>query len=382
MKIVDVRTDIFHYTTYSSKGATGHDHVGSGRRVAHAMLRILTDDGTEGFSFQHPEQLSAAILDNYVRPVLIGQDPLARERLFTEMTHYQRRAGGRFNDRSLNAIDQALWDLAGRKAGMPVYKLIGAYRDKILAYGSIMSGDDVPGGLSSPDDYAAYSLRLVEAGYKAIKLHSWFPPIAGAPDAQMEIDLCTAVREAVGPKIKLMLDGYHWFSRTDALKIGRALEKLAFEWIEEPMDETSMSSYIWLADKLDIPVLGPETISGKNRSRADWVKHEASDILRTGVLNAGGITPSLKVMHTAHSFGLNCEIHGNGAANLALCLSSSNCDWYERGLLHPFLDYEKPPEYLRSLVDPMDADGYVHGSPLPGLGEDIDFDYIEANLVG
>ncbi|MGK6315552.1 enolase C-terminal domain-like protein [Neorhizobium sp. DT-125] len=381
MKVVDIRTDIFFHTSYRSQDSGGHSHPGPGKRVKHALLRIVADDGTEGYSFQHPEQLSAAILDSYVRPVLAGQDPLARERLFDEMVHRQRGSGGRFNDRSLSAVDQALWDLAGRKAGMPVYKLIGAYRDKILAYGSIMCGDDLPGGLSSPEDYAAYSVKLVERGYRAVKLHTWFPPMPGAPDPKMEIAACAAVREAVGPDIRLMLDGYHWYSRTDALRIGRALEKLDFEWFEEPMDETSMSSYAWLADKLDIPVLGPETISGKNRSRAEWVRHEASDILRTGVLNAGGITPSLKVMHTAHSFGLNCEVHGNGAANLALCLSSANCDWYERGLLHPFLDYEQPPEYLRGIVDPMDGEGYVHGSAQPGLGEDIDFEYIEANLA-
>jgi L-alanine-DL-glutamate epimerase-like enolase superfamily enzyme len=379
LKIVDINTEVFHYTSYKSQDSEGHAHPGPAKRVKHALLKIAADDGSMGYAFQHPEQLSKAILDSYVRPVIMGQDPLDRERLFDGMVHRQRGAGGRFNDRSLNAIDQALWDLAGRKAGMPVYKLIGACRDKILAYGSIMCGDDVPGGLSSPDDYAAYAVKLVAQGYKGIKIHTWFPPMPGAPDPDMEIAACTAVREAVGPKIALMLDGYHWFSRTEALKIGRALEKLEFEWFEEPMDETSMSSYAWLTEKLDVPVLGPETISGKNRSRAEWVKHEASTILRTGVLNAGGITPSLKVMHTAHSFGLNCEVHGNGAANLALCLSNSNCDWYERGLLHPFLDYEKPPEYLRSMFDPMDADGYVHGSPLPGLGEDIDFDYIEAN---
>jgi L-alanine-DL-glutamate epimerase-like enolase superfamily enzyme len=78
---------------------------------------------------------------------------------------------------------------------------------------------------------------------------------------------------------------------------------------------------------------------------------------------------------------MHCEVHGGGAANLALCLAVHNCDWYERGLLHPFLDYDVPPAYLHSIPDAMDGDGYVHASPLPGLGEDINFDYIDANLV-
>lgn len=381
MKIIEVKTDVFNYTSYKANDSGGHAHPSTPKRVKHALLRILADDGTEGFSFQHPEQLTEDILNNYVRPVLIGEDPFSREKMFTDMAQRQRGAGGRFNDRSLNAVDQALWDFAGRKAGLPVYKLMGAHRDKILAYGSIMPGGSKGGSLSTPEEFAEYAVKLVERGYRAIKLHTWFPPTPGAPDADKDIAACQAVRDAVGPRIKLILDGYHYYSRTEALRIGRAIEKLDFEWFEEPMDETSMSSYIWLSDKLDIPVTAPETVSGKNRSRAEWIKYGACDMLRAGVLNAGGITPCLKVMHTAHSFGMNCEIHGSGAANLALCLANSNCFYYERGLLHPLLDYEKPPEYLHTIFDPMDNDGFVHGSQLPGLGEDIDFAYIANNLA-
>ena len=78
---------------------------------------------------------------------------------------------------------------------------------------------------------------------------------------------------------------------------------------------------------------------------------------------------------------MNCEVHGNGAANLAVVGAIKNCQWYERGLLHPFLDYDVPPAYLNTLPDPMDADGFVHLSQKPGLGEDINFDYIAANTV-
>ncbi|WP_038820823.1 enolase C-terminal domain-like protein, partial [Pseudomonas syringae] len=80
--------------------------------------------------------------------------------------------------------------------------------------------------------------------------------------------------------IALMLDGYHWYSRTDALYIGRELQKLDFAWFEEPMMEDSAESYAWLAANLDIPVLGPESIAGKYHSRASWVTNKACDILR------------------------------------------------------------------------------------------------------
>lgn len=111
------------------------------------------------------------------------------------------------------------------------------------------------------------------------------------------------------------------------------------------------------------------------------MKNEVCDILRAGVAGVGGIAPCLKVAHMAESFGMDCEVHGNGAANLAVVGAIKNCTWYERGLLHPYLDYDEVPAYLKRLVDPMDADGFVHLSNLPGLGEDIDFDYVETNTL-
>ncbi len=95
----------------------------------------------------------------------------------------------------------------------------------------------------------------------------------------------------------------------------------------------------------------------------------------------GGISATMKVAHLAESFGMNCEVHGNGAANLTVCAAIKNCRWYERGLLHPFMEYDDVPAYLNCLADPMDADGFVHLSQKPGLGEDINFAYIEDHTV-
>jgi L-alanine-DL-glutamate epimerase-like enolase superfamily enzyme len=178
-----------------------------------------------------------------------------------------------------------------------------------------------------------------------------------------------------------MLDAYHGYSRSDALWLGREIQRLGYYWYEEPMNEASISSYAWLAQNLDIAVIGPETADGKFHTRAEWIKAGACDIARTGVHDVGGIGPSLKIIHLAESFGMDCEVHGNGAANLALCAVQKNGHWYERGLLHPHLDYDAVPEYLHSREDPMDSEGYVHLSQKPGLGVDLNFDYIEANLA-
>ena len=78
---------------------------------------------------------------------------------------------------------------------------------------------------------------------------------------------------------------------------------------------------------------------------------------------------------------MSCEVHGTGAANLAVAAAIPNTTYYERGLLHPFIDYDQPPAYLKRIDDEMDEDGWVHLRDEPGLGQDIDFAYIEANLV-
>lgn len=381
MKIATVRGTVFTYPSKRSVDSAGHSHPGPEKPARLAMVTVTADDGSEGHAFGPVEVVRPHVLEAFFRQVMIGAHPFDREKIWQDLAHWQRGSAGQLTDRALAVADQALWDLAGRKLGVPVWRLIGGYRDKVPAYGSTMCGDELTGGLSTPEDYAAFAETLVKRGYKAIKIHTWMPPVAFAPSVEMDIKCCAAVREAVGPDIALMLDGYHWYSRTEALTIGRALEHLNFTWFEEMMDEQSIASYAWLAEQLDIPILGPESAPGKHHTRAEWIAAKASDISRAGVPGVGGITPTLKTAHLADAFGMNCEVHGNGAANLAVVAAIKNCAWYERGLLHPFLDYDAVPAYLKSLPDPMDEDGFVHVSDRPGLGEDIDFDYIAAHTV-
>lgn len=381
IKIESIRAVEFTHPSRRSVDAAGHSHPGPLTTGKLALLTIRSTDGVEGHCFAPPQVVRPHVLDQFVRRVLVGHDAMHRERLWCELEHWQRGSAGQLTDRALGAVDSALWDLIGRALGQPVYQLLGGYRDKVPAYGSTMCGDELAGGLSTPEEYADFALKLVERGYKAIKLHTWMPPVSFAPDPGMDIKACTAVRRAVGPDIELMLDGYHEYSRTDALRIGRALEELGFAWFEEMMNEQSTASYAWLAGQLDVPILGPESLSGKHYARAGWVTAGASDILRAGVTGCGGIGPTMKVAALAESFGMNCEVHGNGAPNLAVCGAIRNCRWYERGLLHPFLDYEEVPAYLNALVDPMDADGFVALPQAPGLGEDINFDYIARHTV-
>jgi len=376
VKIVDVKTETFRYKSNIVRDADGHGHPGAEHDATQSLLTITTDEGIEGHCFG----AKAAVIDSLVKPIIMGEDPFYREKIWRTLFERQRLALDTLSDKVLAAVDCALWDLAGKAANLPVYKLLGATRTKVPAYASTMCGDDLEGGLATPEDYARFALQCQARGYTAFKLHTWQPPYSADP--KRDIAACAAVREAVGPDMVLMIDPYHYYSRAQALYLAKELEKLNFYWMEEPMPEHSMSSYVWLSEQTSLHIVGPETAEGKHFTRAEWMAHHASDMTRAGVRDVGGITPMMKIAHLAESFGVQMESHGPEAANLhVLCAMSVPGEYHERGLLHPFVDYETPPAWLHSLEDPMDDEGYVHISDRPGLGLEINFDYIRDNLV-
>lgn len=380
-KLTGVKVRVFKTVTRMMKDSDGHAHPGPERASEAALVTVGDTDGAEGHCLCSAEALRAQVLDGYVRKVLLGEDGFLRERIWNRLYRMQRGSGGQLSDRAIGYVDQALWDLAGRKLGIPVWKLLGGARTRVPAYASTMCGDDIEGGLRTPEDYGHFAEDLRRQGYSAIKLHTWMPPVPFAPDPDMDAKACAAVREAVGPEVPLMLDANHWYTRMQALRLGRALQALDYTWYEEPMEEASISSYRWLAEQLDIPVIGPETAPGKVFTRAEWISAGACDIVRVGVNDTGGITPAMKIVHLADAYNLEAEVHGGGSGNLAILGAMENGRWYERGLLHPHYDYDALPPHLSSQIDPMGAEGCIAMPQRPGLGDDLNFEHIDDNLV-
>jgi L-alanine-DL-glutamate epimerase-like enolase superfamily enzyme len=377
MKITDVRAEVFGYKSKIVRDAEGHTHPGPEHEATETLIRIMTDEGAEGYCFGAGKD----VIDRLAKPALLGENPLDREKIWQRLKQWQR-TNRQLSDRVLGVVDMALWDLAGRYLDQPVYRLLGGFRDKVPAYASTMIADDLEGGLNSPEAFADFAQKCREQGYPAFKIHTWMPPIDRASGPERDVAACRAVKERVGDSMALMLDPWHYYNREEVLFIGRELEKLGFYWFEEPMEEDNITSYVWLTDKLDIPIVGPETAAGKMFSRAEWIVRGASDISRGGVLDVGGITPLMKIAHLCESFGVRLELHLGGAGNLqVLGAMGIPGEYYERGLLHPFIDYEKPDPWLNEIVDPMDEEGFVQIPQKPGLGLDINFDYIKKNTV-
>jgi L-alanine-DL-glutamate epimerase-like enolase superfamily enzyme len=375
LRIVDVQALTFRYPSRVGVDEEGHAHPAPEHEALKTVTRVRTSAGVDGYCFGGSAE-TAAVATRLIR----GMNPLDREAIWYRLLRVQRLERRTLDDHNLAAVDGALWDFAGRLVGLPVHMLLGGARDRVPAYASTMCGDDIPGGLDSPAAYADFAQACKERGYTAFKMHGWMPPYGA--DVARDIAACRAVRERVGPEMRLMLDAHHDYSRQEALTLGRALEEPGFYWFEEPMNEHSTSSYVWLTEQLDIPIVGPETAAGQMFTRAEWIVRGAADISRVGVFDLGGITPAMKAVHLCQAFGVRAEVHGTGAANLhVLGAMATLGEYYERGLLHPHLDYEAQTPWLAEPIDPLVADGCVPIPRRPGLGEAIDWDFIRDHAV-
>ncbi len=362
--IDDVTLDLF---AWDDIPATQYGlHTGTfGGQSRLGLLTVKTRDGIEGHAFlgsaSRGAQMDGESLIHYLKPILMGQNPLDRERLYKLM--YRRTRSTTL--RAIGAADIALWDIAGKMAGLPIARLIGQFRDTIPAYASSAV-------LGSPEAYAEQAIEFRDAGWAAYKIH---PPTR--PDE--DIQVCRAVREAVGDDCRLMLDSTWAYDYPAALKVGKVAEELGFYWYEDPLDEEDMLNYPKLRQQLSIPLMATEYSPGGLYSYAPWLITQATDYLRGDVAVKGGITGILKGAHLAEAFKMNYEIHHGGnslnnVANLHVAMAIPNTEFFEVLLPAGAQKYGLNPDI--EIVD-----GHVHAIERPGLGADIDFDLIRAKTV-
>jgi L-alanine-DL-glutamate epimerase-like enolase superfamily enzyme len=366
MKITDITVTLFAWDGIPATQYGRH----TGRFVGASdlgLVAIETDAGVTGHSFlgsaSRPASNDAHLISRIIKPMLVGEDPLARE------LHFQRMWGRlRMNNqlRVLGAVDVALWDLAGKAAGMPVHKLMGSFRTSVPAYASSAV-------LPSAEAYAAEAIAFRERGWGAYKIH---------PPTQWEADIkvCQAVRKAVGDDYRLMLDSTWSYDYVAALRVGQAIERLGFYWYEDPLVEDDLGGYVKLKQQLGVPILATEYAPGGHTAYAPWLLAKATDYLRGDVAVKGGLTACLKTAHLAECFHMNYEVHHGGnslnnVANLHLIMAIRNCEYFE--VLLP--DAAQKYGLLKDIE--VDRNGLVHAPDKPGLGAEIDFDLIKAKTI-
>ncbi|MGN8552155.1 UNVERIFIED_CONTAM: hypothetical protein OHV15_06190 [Microbacterium sp. SLM126] len=311
-----------------------------------AWLAIRTDAGVDGYAFCPRGVIFQDIVDRRLRSELVGADPLAREFLWDRMWELDRIEY--FPVYVTGVVDVALWDIAGKAAGMPLHQLIGSFRDIIPAYASTAT-------FGSIEEYLDVADQCLDLGFSAIKLHAW-------GDVREDAKLGEALRAHVGDDLPLMYDGSAAFDLLDAVYLGDALSGAGYLWYEEPMREFSVSAYRQLGERVDVPLLVGEVAPGAHMMAGDFIATGVVAAVRTGAALRGGITGSLRTAHLADSYLLRAEVHGGGLPNTHLCMSIGTTTFYES------LIYSNP---VRRPAE-VGVDGMVRAIDQPGIGWDIE----------
>jgi L-alanine-DL-glutamate epimerase-like enolase superfamily enzyme len=364
MKITDI--EVINYT--QPKPPILKKRVKGAQEMS--LVRIVTDEGVEGYAMGRANggtsgQVLGESIVKTLKPYVVDQDPLNRENIWQAMWHQERI--GYAPIFSISMVDVALWDLAGKILNVPVYQLAGGFRDRIRSYASSAF-------LNSTEEYIEDARLAVERGIQAYKIHPFLDP-------NKDIELCRVLREAVGSDVDLMLDVVNRYDRTSAMRVGRILEELDFLWYEEPLSHYDIEGYVNLSRDLDIPIAGAEAVAGGVYSTAIYVRANALDLIMCDTYWRGGITGMLKTAHLCEAMGLKLISHHGASpimnlANLHCLCSISNADFIE--VLVP----EKEYEYGLKTHLRVDVDGYLSVPQKPGLGAEIDWDYIHAHTTG
>jgi L-alanine-DL-glutamate epimerase-like enolase superfamily enzyme len=354
-------TDIKSYTI-ELEPSQGEDY----RYHQLGITEVFTDEGITGYGFRKVEK---ALLDNQVRPALIGKDP--------------RNIIGLLASGALKGcatVENALWDISGKAAGVPIRTLLGAANETIPYYLTCVWPGKTDQSHLTIDFQAEQIAHYYSLGHTRFKFRGW------RQNPLDDVKIVEKVRNLVGgrDKIELMIDrtahlpGWIW-TYEQARDVALALQELDATWLEEPFAREDLDSYRRLADEVDIPITGGEFSTDLSIFK-DYVSTHAVDIIQPDVSIAGGIWRTRLVAALAEFYEIPCILHGTNGPDLAASLQVAStiptCRMMEVALIFPPLT---PQEMYAPLQRILKSDGlynFKNGdvilSKAPGLGVEID----------
>lgn len=304
------------YPEFREQGADYSTSLGDGRYAIRAVfLEIHTDDGIVGLAGPC-SRMEAFIIDTSLRPLLVGRDPLAIERLWDVM--YRASIHGRKGETmmAISVVDCGLWDLKGKALGQPVFRLLGGpTRTSFPAYASAL------GFSIEPEDAAARAAQFASEGYTATK---WFfrdGPTDGPDGIRRNLTLARTLREAVGDDVDIMLDAWSSWNVPYATRMANKLAEYNIRWLEEPVLADKLDSYAQIRDG------SPIDISGGEHEYTRWgfrqiVERGAMDVLQPDIYWCGGLSETIKICSLASAFDLPVIPHGHSSHATAHLIAS------------------------------------------------------------
>lgn len=364
MRIVEVATNLYRAKrkrpvrnglyTYSESGTV--------------LVRVRTESGVQGVGWAGSEAgpdkviFEAAVA---LSGCAVGLDVFETEQLWDRM--FQPKLFGRrgLTVRAMSAIDIAMWDAAGKCAGVPVYKLLGGFRQRVPAYlagGYYLEGKGLP-------ELAEEMRQKVAAGARYVKMK-----IGGAPLEEDEARVRTA-REAVGPGVAIMVDANNAYSPLDAIKMARRIEQYDIYWFEEPVHAEDYEGLAKVKAGTSIPIAAGENEYTRYGFR-DLIASGGADILQPDANVMGGITEFRHVASLASAHRLPLAPHGSVNLHVHLVAAFSN------GLIvESVVTEEQGRRGIWADGVALDKDGMVSAPDTPGLGIVLDEDYMAHHLV-
>lgn len=319
------------------------------------FVEIQTEDGLVGTGYTYTIGTGGRAVLQLLRTDLIGhligEDARQIEALWQKLfwiTH--GTAVGAITSLALAAVDTALWDLRGQALGQPLWLLAGGARERVPVY-------DTEGGWlhHSTEELVAGARRAVSRGLQGVKLK------VGKPDPRADVERLQAVRDAVGPRLPIMVDANQSMTSAEAKRRAAMFEPLDLFWLEEPLPAEDITGHALLARATSIPVAVGESIYSPSHFR-EYLAAGAAGIIQPDVARIGGITPWLKTAHLAESFNVKVAPHFLMELHVSLAAAVPNA-----------LFVEYIPQLRSLLTKELEvADGYAVAPSTPGLGIEWD----------
>ena len=382
MKITRITSHVLGYDLPETLGYSQQYYT---KRTAH-LVEVETDEGITGwgecFGAGNIALANKGIVQQVIQPMVLGMDPLDRDVIWHKVYNLMRDHGQKGMPlQSLSGVDIALWDIAGKVAGLPLYKMIGgAHRDKIdvYGYGMMLRTESVDSLVARFTDEAA---AIKGMGFKATKMKVGL----GLRD---DMRLIEAVRRGVGDDYRFMIDANHAYTTHDAFYMGRAMEEFDPYWFEEPVAPEDLDGYRELRQGLRVNISGGEAEFNRWGWRA-LLESRGLDIAQPEVCGLGGISEYLRVLALCHAHFTPVVNHVWGSAvavatNMHLLAAMPPLP----GGLHPWepmLEFDTTHNSFRDdlLTTPLDIQGQVAANngtvalPMgPGIGVTPDRDFV------
>lgn len=368
MRIAEVRTHLLEHkldVAFESASMRFDSRV-------HMLVEVICDDGTVGWGeCLGPAGPNAAMVRAYAQ-WLVGMNPLETEKVWATLYNALRDQGQRgIALTALSGIDIALWDIKGKHFGVSIATLLGGrFRDSVKAYAT---GSFKRDGVDRVEDNAAEMAGHAAAGFHAAKIKIGF----GVPE---DLRVIRAVRDAIGPEMRLMIDANHGYDVIEAVRLGQAAAECDIDWFEEPVVPEQLGAYRDVRARQPIPVAGGETWHGRWGFR-EPIETRAVDIAQPDLCGVGGYTEIKRVADLASLHGIRVVPHVWGTAvQIAASLQFMAAmipNPVRTDPVAPILEFDRTDNPFRQAVvtQPIEhVDGVVAIPDGPGLGIEINRD--------